>query len=88
MCVHRSDDISDPLLERQGRAISRPAPSFLAVAIALLIVGVVLLLLGSGWVWALGIVLVFLAGIPLAVGVALLATGVVSRWAARRRPFA
>ncbi|HEY2258264.1 MAG TPA: hypothetical protein VGH45_01050 [Solirubrobacteraceae bacterium] len=84
----RSNDVPEPALERQGRAVAKPAPGFLLAAAALLVLGIVLLLIGSGGVWAVGIVLVFLAGIPLVVGVSLLGVGAVSRWAARRRPFA
>jgi Flp pilus assembly protein TadB len=86
--MRRSDDVADPVLERQGRAMARPAPAFLVAAGALLIVGIVLLLVGGGWVWTLGVVLVFLACIPLVVGVGLLCAAAISRWAARRRPFA
>lgn len=66
----------------------RPAPPFLLIAALLAAVGVLLLIVASGWLWALGIVLVVLAGPPAVVGVGLLAVGGVSRWAARDKPFA
>ncbi len=74
--------------DRQGRRLMRPAPRFLVIASALAVVGIVLLVLTSGWAWALGIVLVALAGVPAAVGAGLLAAGAVARWAARDKPFA
>ena len=66
----------------------RPAPPFLVAASALGVVGIVLLVLTSGWAWALGIVLVALAGVPAVVGAGLLGAGAVARWAARGKPFA
>ncbi len=68
--------------------MARPSLPFLAIALGLAVVGVVLLIVGSSWVWALGLVLVVLAGIPAVVGLGLLAVAAVSRWAARDRPFA
>jgi len=47
----------------------RPAPPFLALACCLAVVGIILLSVASGWGWALGIVLVALAGPPAAIGV-------------------
>jgi len=66
----------------------RPAPPFLGVAAVLAIIGIVLIIAAGGWAWALGIVLVALAGPPAVIGITLAATGVVTRWAARDRPFA
>jgi hypothetical protein len=66
----------------------RPAPPFLLIAALLAAVGVVLLIVASGWLWAVGIVLVVLAGPPAVVGGSLLGVGGVSRWAARDKPFA
>lgn len=82
------DQIADPELERQGRRLSAPVSRFLLIALALAVPGLVLVILGSSWVFAIGIVLVALAGPPAVVGVALLVSSAVSRWAARRRPFA
>ena len=66
----------------------QPAPPFLLIAAVLAVAGIVLLIVASGWLWAVGIVLVVLAGPPAVVGVSLLAVGGVSRWAARDKPFA
>ncbi len=82
------DPVKEPELERQGRRIAKPSLPFLAIALALVIVGVVLMLVGSSWVTAVGLVLVVLAGIPAVVGIGLLSAAAVSRWAARERPFA
>jgi hypothetical protein len=80
--------VADPDLERQGRRLIRPAWPFLALAAVLAIIGIVLVVSAGGWAQALGIVLIALAGPPAAVGGGLLTTGGVSRWAARRKPFA
>lgn len=82
------NQIPDPELEAQGRRLAVPAPRFLAAAVAVAGPGLVLLLLGHSWVFALGVTLVVLAGPPAAIGLALVAASGVSRWAARRRPFA
>lgn len=78
----------DPQLEDQGRRLALPAPWFGLIALVLAVPGVVLLIVTSGWAWALGIVLVALAIIPAVVASGLLGTSTVARWAARRRPFA
>ena len=78
----------EPQLERQGRQIAKPSLPFLLLALGLIVVGAVLLLVGSSWVSALGLVLLFLGGIPSVVGIGLLSVAAVSRWAARERPFA
>lgn len=78
----------DRRAERQGRRLMRPAPPFLLLACCLAVVGIILLILTSGWAWALGLVLLVLAGLPAVIGISLLAAGVVTRWAARDKPFA
>ncbi|MBV8990565.1 MAG: hypothetical protein JOY58_07650 [Solirubrobacterales bacterium] len=82
------DPVKEPQLERQGRQIAKPSLPFLLLALGLIVVGAVLLLVGSSWVSALGLVLLFLGGIPSVVGIGLLSVAAVSRWAARERPFA
>jgi hypothetical protein len=53
-----------------------------------LIVGILLLVLASGWAWVLGIVLIVLS-LPIhGVGLGLLAGGGIAGWASRRWPFA
>lgn len=78
----------DRQTDRQGRRLMRPAPPFLALAAVLAVAGIVLIILAGGWAWALGIVLVVLAGPPAAIGIALAVVGGVARWAARGKPFA
>ncbi len=65
-----------------------PAGRFALIALALAIPGAVLLVLGSGWVWAVGIALLALAIPPATVGIGLLGSAFVTRWASRDRPFA
>ncbi|HEX3831410.1 MAG TPA: hypothetical protein VHW04_05525 [Solirubrobacteraceae bacterium] len=84
----RSDHVAKPELERTGRRLGRPSVPFLLVASALAVLGAILMIVGSSWVWAIGIVLVALSGPPTVVGMALLAASAVARWAARDRPFA
>jgi hypothetical protein len=81
---HRIDRRAD----RHGQRLMRPAPPFLLMASCLAVVGIVLLILTSGWAWALGLVLVVLAGLPAVVGISLVAAGAVTRWAAHDKPFA
>jgi hypothetical protein len=88
LAVQSDDPVKDPQLERQGRRFARPSLPFLLGAVGLAVVGVVLIIVGSSGVRALGIVLAALAGIPAVVGLALLIVAAVSRWAARDRPFA
>jgi uncharacterized membrane protein len=66
----------------------KPGGSFLAIAVCLAAVGVVVLFVAHGWLWALGLVLVALAGPPAVVGIGLIAVAGVSSWAARQKPFA
>lgn len=78
----------DRRADRLGQRLMRPAPPFLALACGLAVVGIILLIVASGWGWALGIVLVALAGPPAAIGITLAGAGAVTRWAARDKPFA
>jgi hypothetical protein len=80
--------VPDPELERTSRRLARPGWPLVALAAILAIVGVVLLIVASGVVWVLGIILIAFAGPPAVVGLALLGSAAVSRWAARRRSFA
>ena len=80
--------VAEPELERQGRRLAAPAPGFLATAVALALPGLLMVIFGRSWVFAIGIALVALS-VPVAlVGGALLGSSVVARWAARHRPFA
>lgn len=84
----RIGQVKDPDLERAGKRLMAPSGPFLAIAAAIAVIGVILLIAGSSWVWILGIVLVVLSGPPAVAGVALLTAAAVTRWAARRQPFA
>jgi hypothetical protein len=80
--------VADRELERQGRRMGRSASRFFLVGVAIAIPGIVLLLIDHGWSIGVGIAVLLIASIPLLVGVGLLVSGVVSRWAARRKLFA
>lgn len=82
------DPVKQPQLERQARRLAVPASRFLTIALGLAVPAVLLLVLTSGWPWALGIALAALAVIPLIVGLALLGSSAVAHWAAHERPFA
>jgi hypothetical protein len=47
-----------------------------------------LLVLGHSWVWAVGIALIAVSVPLLTIGVGALLAAVVTRWAARHKPFA
>lgn len=75
-------------LKRQSRRLAVPGSRFTIIAALLAVPGIVLIVVGSGWVWAVGIGLLALASVPTAVAVGLLCSAVVARWASRERPFA
>lgn len=81
---------TDRRLRRDSARFTRLGLRFLLAALALAVVGVVLLLAGSGGDLAngLGQMITWLAGVPAAVGVALLLIGGTAGWAGRRKPFA
>ena len=78
----------DPELRRTGRKLAHPGGWITAVGLVPLVAGLLLLLLTTGWPWALGIVLIALSTPILAVGFSLLVGSGVAGWAARRWPFA
>ncbi len=88
MALPQREQAPDPELKRTGRRLSAPGLRFTALGVLPLAAGVLLLLLASGWAWALGIVLIALSLPVLAVGVSLLLGGGVAGWAAKRWPFA
>jgi hypothetical protein len=83
-----ANTVREPGLERVGKRLGHSAKWFLAVATPFLIVGVVLVLIGSTWAVAFGALAIFLALIPGSVGIGLLASALVSRWSARHKSFA
>jgi MFS family permease len=80
--------VKEPQLERQGRRLAKPGPTLLAIGLLGLIPGIILIVVGSQWVFALGLALLAVGSCPFVVGVALLLASVVPRWAARHRLFA
>jgi hypothetical protein len=80
--------VADRELERKGRRMGHSASRFFLVALAIAIPGIVLLLIDHGWSIGFGIAVLLIASIPLVIGLGLLVSGVVSRWAARRKLFA
>jgi hypothetical protein len=80
--------VADRELERQGHRMGHSAGRFVLVGIVIAIPGIALLLIDHGWSIGVGIAVLLIASIPLVVGVGLLVSGAVSRWAARRKLFA
>jgi len=83
-----STQIPDAALERQGRRMIRPALRFLAIALVVLVPGIVLAIVGSGGLLGLGVALILLSTIPGSFGLALIVSSSVARWAARHKLFA
>jgi len=79
---------ADPEVEPPGRQLSKPSIVFGLTAIALAVVGIVLLITGHSWVQAVGIALIALAGIPAVIGFGRLSYAAMAHRAARRRPIA
>lgn len=84
----RGQGVQEPGLERAGRRFNRSARSFLFLAAPFLIVGVVLILIGTGWSLAFGAAAILLGCIPGTIGIGLVVSGLVSRWSARHHPYA
>jgi hypothetical protein len=84
--MNASHSIKDPVLERQGKRMIGPAIRFVAIAVTMAVVGIVLIVFG--WSLAIGIALLLLASVPGAVGFGLFTGGSIARWAARHRLFA
>jgi hypothetical protein len=89
----RDADPSGPVmesgLERLGRRLGHSARWFLTLAVPLLVLGIVLIaVVNTTWAIAFGALAILLSALPGTVGVALLVSGLVSRWSARHRSFA
>jgi CHASE2 domain-containing sensor protein len=82
------DQTAGSQLEPHARQLSKSSIVFGLTAIALVVLGVVLLVAGDSWVPVLGIALIALAGIPAVIGFGRLSYAAMSHRAARRRPFA
>ncbi len=85
MSTSDSTTVKDRELERQGRRMEGPAIRFLAIAVVLAIIGVVVIVLGP---LGIGAAFLLLACIPTAVGIGLLLSSGFARWAARHKLFA
>ena len=81
-----SNTVKDRHLERQGRRMIAPAVRFIGIGALLAIIGIVLIV--TGWSLVIGIALILLGSVPGGVGLALLMSGGVARWAARHKLFA
>jgi hypothetical protein len=82
------DQVRDSALERQGRRMTAPALRVMLTGVLILIPGIVLVVVGETWVLGLGIALIFIGAGPIGIGLALLTSASVARWAARHRLFA
>ena len=86
--MSRPATVNEPALERQGRRMIRPALRFFAISLVPMIPGIVLIAIGHDGLLGLGIALILISSCPLAVGLGLLFSGSIARWAARHRLFA
>jgi hypothetical protein len=79
---------TDHDLDRTGRRLRGSGRPFLLIGVLLGAAGILLIVLGDHWVRGAGFALAALAVPPATIGIALLASGFVSWWAARQKPFA
>ena len=86
--MNASNQVQDPVLERQGKRMIGPAIRFIAVAAVMALAGIVLILIGHGWSVGLGIAVLLLACVPGTIGFGLFTGGGIARWAARHKLFA
>ena len=82
------DIVAEPELERQGRTLGHSGGRFVAVGVIFALPGIVLVVFTHSWAMAVGIAILALAAGPAVVGVGLLLSGLVARWAARHKSFA
>jgi len=80
--------VHEPRLDRAGRRFGHSAGWFIGLAVPFLVVGIVLVLIGTGWSIAFGALAFLLACIPGVIGIGLLVSAMVARWSARHRSFA
>jgi hypothetical protein len=86
--THSKYAVQDRELERQGRRMVDPALRCFLIASEVAIAGIVLILIGTGWSVGVGIAVLLIASVPAIVGIGLLTSGAVARWAARHKLFA
>jgi len=80
--------VREPELERHGRRLGKPGGRFVLLGLVAAIPGAALVAIDQGWTFAFGLALLVIASCPFVVGVGLLLSSAVSRWAARHRLFA
>jgi Flp pilus assembly protein TadB len=85
MSTTNPNAVQDRELERKGKRMEGPAIRFLGIALALAVIGVIVIVFGP---LGVGAVFLLLACIPAAVAVALLLSSGFARWAARHKLFA
>ena len=68
--------------------MAAPGARLLVLGAVVAIPGIVLVLIGHGWSLGVGVAVLLLGSIPATIGLGLIVASVVSRWAARRKPFA
>ncbi len=81
-----SDQVKDRELERQGQRMLHPGLRFVVIGLVLAIPGIVLVV--GDWALPFGITLIFFGSLPFGVGLAMLLSASVARWAARHKLFA
>jgi hypothetical protein len=86
--MNASNQVHDPVLERQGKRMIGPAIRFIAIAAVLAVAGIVLIVIGHGWSVGVGIAVLLLASVPGTIGFGLFTGGAIARWAARHNLFA
>jgi hypothetical protein len=80
--------VEDRQLDRQGRRLRRFGGRILGLGLILAIPGIILVIIGHGWSVGFGIAVLLIASIPGVVGLGLVVSSVVARWAARHKLFA
>lgn len=88
MSTDHQSQVAEPELERQGKRIQAPGFRELLLGLAIATCGVVLLVVGQSWVWAIGIALAAVSIPFITVGVGALLAALVARWSSRHKSFA
>jgi hypothetical protein len=86
MAVARPLPEADP--ERHGESLLSPAVGVLTIGVTILMPGLLLLILGRSWLFALGIALVVISCPVSTVGLAGFGSTLAARWAERHKSFA
>ena len=83
-----SNSVQDRTLERQGRRLVSPAMRLALLGAIVAVPGVVLVIVAQHALLGLGIALILIGSGPIGIGLAMLCSATVARWAARHRLFA